>query len=102
MTNQIQFVGMKHDDRLETSILEKLEKLEKKYEWIINARVFLKIEQSKDSIKDKVCEIELSVPGPNIFNKTSGEHFEAAIAEGFSDMEMLLRKFKGKMYRSTR
>ncbi len=103
MTSQIQFVSMKNNDRLEVFILEKLEKLEKRYEWIINAKVFIKLEPFKDNaIKDKVCEIELSVPGPNIFNKTYAESFEAAIAEGFADMEKLLRKHKDKMYKSVR
>lgn len=103
MTSQIQFVNMKNSDRLEILILEKLEKVERKYEWIINAKVFLKLEPFKDNaIKDKVCEIELSVPGPNIFNKTYAESFEAAIAEGFSDLEKLLRKHKDKMYKSAR
>ncbi|MCB0521157.1 MAG: ribosome-associated translation inhibitor RaiA [Lewinellaceae bacterium] len=102
MTSQIQFVNMKNSDRLEIFILDKLEKLEKKYTWIINAKVYLKLEPFKDTVKDKVCEIDLSVPGPNIFNKTYGESFEAAIAEGFGDMEKLLRKHKDKMYKSVR
>jgi len=94
---------MKNNDRLEISILDKLEKLEMKYEWIINAKVFLKIEPFKDSaVKDKVFEIDVSVPGPNIFNKTYAESFEAAIAEGFDDLDKLLRKHKDKMYKSAR
>ena len=100
MTSQIQFVNTETIDRLEIDVLDKLEKLEKRYDWIINARVFLKEEIFKDTVKDKAVEIILSVPGPNIFNKTYAQSFEAAIAEGFADMDILLRKHKEKMYKS--
>ena len=102
MTSQIQFVNMKNNDRLEISILDKLEKLEQKFEWIINARVYLKEEKFKDTIKDKLCEIDLSVPGPNIFTKSYNESYEAAIADAFMELEIQLRKHKDKMYRSIR
>lgn len=102
MNSQIQFVNMKNDDQQEAIILKKLEKLQHKYEWIINARVFIKEEQAKDATKNKVCEIDLSVPGPNIFSKTHAENIEAAIAGGFDDVEVLLRKHKDKMYKSIR
>ena len=102
MTSQIQFVNMKNNDRLEISILDKLEKLEQKFEWIINTRVYLKEEKFKDTIKDKLCEIDLSVPGPNIFTKSYNESYEAAIADAFMELEIQLRKHKDKMYRSIR
>lgn len=102
MTNQIQFVNMSTHEPLEALALEKLQKLESKFEWIISARIIFKIEKSTDSQKDKVFEIDLSVPGPNIFSKTYGENFEAAIAEGFNDTEKLLKKHKDKMYKSIR
>lgn len=93
---------MKTNDRLETLILDRLEKLEKKFEWIINAKVYLREEKFQDTMRDKLCQIELSVPGPDIFTRTYEESYEAAIAEAFSDMEMQLRKHKGKMYHSNR
>ncbi len=102
MTNQIQFVNMKTHELLEAQVNEKLKKLESKFEWIISARIIFKIEKSTDSQKDKVFEIDLSVPGPNIFSKTYGENFESAIAEGFNDVEKLLKKHKDKMYKSIR
>lgn len=102
MTSQIQFVNTKNNDRLKISILDKLEKLEQKFEWIINAKVFLKLEKYKDSIKDKLCEIDLSVPGPNIFTKSYHESYEAAIADAFTELEIQLLKHKDKLYRSIR
>ncbi|MEY3367681.1 MAG: hypothetical protein RI973_836 [Bacteroidota bacterium] len=102
MTSQIQFVNTKVNDRIEISIIDKLEKLEKRYDWIINARVFLKEEPFKENaMRNKAVEIILSVPGPNIFNKTYAETFEAAVAEGFDDLEVLIRKHKDRMYRSS-
>lgn len=97
MTNQIQFVNTKPDRRLEELILGRLEKIESKFAWVIGAKVFLKEENASNG-KNKVCEIDLSVPGPNIFTKTTEASFEASIAESFNELNILLRKHKGKIY----
>lgn len=97
MTNQIQFVNIKTDPGLEELITGKLEKIENKFAWVISARVYLKEENASNG-KNKVCEIDLSVPGPNVFTKACEASFEASIAESFNELNILLRKHKSKLY----
>ncbi|TAK41725.1 MAG: HPF/RaiA family ribosome-associated protein [Saprospiraceae bacterium] len=99
MTTEIQFVNLKKDPVLENMIATRLARLEKKYSWMEAARIFLKDENFTNG-KDKICEAILSVPGPNIFTKSTEESFEAAIAQTFEDLEKLLHRHKGKMYKS--
>lgn len=97
MTNQIQFINMKDDSRIEKFVQVRLEKLEKRFNWIINARVFLKIDKFPDE-RNKLCEVELSVPGPNLFSKSNETTFEEAIDNTFDELERQLKKHKAKMY----
>jgi len=99
MTTNIQFVNLPNDPTLENMIAKRLVRLERKYSWIVKARIFLKDENSANG-KDKTCEADISVPGPNIFTKSVEESFEAAIAQTFEDLEKLLHRHKGKMYKS--
>ncbi|GIV31011.1 MAG: hypothetical protein KatS3mg029_0362 [Saprospiraceae bacterium] len=98
MTTQIQFVNANHNPRLERMLDEGLKKLNRKYAWIISARAILKAENYVDS-NNHLCEIELSVPGPNIFTKETADNFEAAIAGALEELEVLLKKHKDRMYR---
>lgn len=77
---------------------EKLEALEKKYEFVHRADVFLKTENRTDD-SEMICEIRLSMPGPRLFGATNAETFEAALAETISDLENQLEKRKDKMKR---
>ena len=43
MTTQIQFVNTKTNPRLEEMLTEGLDKLQRKYAWIISAKAFLKV-----------------------------------------------------------
>ncbi len=98
MTTQIQFVNTKTNPHLEEMLTEGLDKLQRKYAWIISARAFLK-EENFDTGNNKLCEVELSVPGPNIFTKEASDSFEAAIARVLKELETLLRKHKDRMYK---
>lgn len=97
MTTQIQFVNTKTNPHLEDLLTTGLEKLQRKYSWIISAKAFLK-EENYNSGNNKICEVELSVPGPNIFTKEAADSFEAAIAKVLSELEILLRKHKDRLY----
>jgi putative sigma-54 modulation protein len=83
---------------LERLTREKLEALDKKYEFVHRADVFLKTENRTDD-SEMICEIRLSMPGPRVFASTNAETFEAALAETISDLENQLEKRKEKMKR---
>jgi putative sigma-54 modulation protein len=80
-----------------TAFTEKrLQKLSQKYSWLINAEVYYKLEN--DNMGKKICEIELSLPGPKIFAISKEENFELALKKTLSDVDRQLRKRKETAY----
>ena len=96
MNIEIQFVGFKKSESLEDQINKKLGKLSDRYNWITNAAVFLKQENSNED-KNCSCDIRLSVPGPQLFAESTEVNFNAAINETISDLSVQLEKKKEKM-----
>ena len=47
--------------------------------------------------KGFICNIRLSVPGPQVFAESNETSFEAAIAETVSDLDRQLSKRKAQM-----
>jgi putative sigma-54 modulation protein len=96
MESIIQFVQTETDDTTKQLVLEKMEQLSKKYDWLIRADVFFK--EEKDTYgKGKICEIRLSCPGPRIFASSNEESFEASATETVRDLEAQLEKRKSEM-----
>lgn len=81
--------------RLEEMAKEKLENLQKKYDFVHRADVFFK-QQNRSDEEEMICDIRLSMPGPRIFASTNAETFEAAMTETINDLEDQLRKVKEK------
>lgn len=82
--------------RLEDFAKEKLEQLGEKYDMVIRADVFFKLENTTSDETGKICNIRLSLPGPRLFAEASHDNFNDAISESISDLERQLRKRKGK------
>ena len=97
MTSNIQFLHMKNHEWMETFVQEKLSKLEKKYAWITQAKVFFKVDKAANT-EQNICEIELSVPGPSVFAKASADSFESSVIKAVAELDKLLKKRKAKMY----
>ncbi|MGY5848820.1 HPF/RaiA family ribosome-associated protein [Salegentibacter sp. F14] len=89
----IQFVKIKNSDALTLFINQLLEKLNIKYDWLIRAEVFIKWE-SQAIGKDKICEIELSAPGPRIYAQARTDNFELAVKNTVAELERQLKKRK--------
>ena len=96
MNIEIRFVHAVQNDALEEQIREKLENLERKYDWITNAAVFLKDEKHPNE-ENYVCEIKLSVPGPQLFASSNEVNFNKAINNTISQLGVQLEKLKAKM-----
>lgn len=93
MTVNIQFVNLDHSDSLARFTKERLNKLADKYDWLINADVFFK-EEGSNPEKGKICNIKLSLPGPQIFATSDEKNFEMSVKETISDLEIQLKKRK--------
>jgi ribosome-associated inhibitor A len=95
MTINIQYVKMQASDSMTSYVTKKLEKIEKKYEWVIRMDVFFK-QDNDPSEKGHICEMEVSLPGPKIFATSNEKNFEMAVKETIKDIETQLKKRKAK------
>ncbi len=96
MKTNIQFVQMPTSETMEDYVQEKLNKLYKKYDWIIKTDVFFKKENDPKG-KGKICDMELSLSGPRIYASSNEKNFELAFKESLSDIEKQLKKRKQDM-----
>ena len=93
MTVNIQYVGVDVSETLSTFTEEKLKKLFNRYEFLINATVHFKQEENQHET-GKICNMELSLPGPRIFATSNERNFEVSVRETISDLERQLKKRK--------
>ncbi|MFK7832485.1 MAG: HPF/RaiA family ribosome-associated protein [Winogradskyella sp.] len=93
MTVNFQYVNIDASSSLSALTLEKLEKLASKFEFLISAQVYFKNDE-KDHNAGKICNIELSLPGPRIFATSNEKTYEAAMHETISDLTRQLKKRK--------
>ncbi len=91
MEIQVQYLKMKSSEAMTQLLKRKLDALEKKYDWLIRARVVFKIENDSKG-EDKVCEIELHGPGPALFASSNSDDFEKSMAESVDDLKRQLEK----------
>lgn len=96
MRTNIQFINMDSNSYVEDRLLKKINKISKKYDWVLQAEVFYK-EDKNSAGKGKICEIRLSVPGPRIFASSNEESIEKATDETLRDLERQLKSRKQEM-----
>ena len=93
MTVNFQYVGVDVSDTLSMFTKEKLEKLFNKFEFLISATVYFKQDENKHET-GKICNIELSLPGPRIFATSTERNFEVSVRQTISDLGRELKKRK--------
>lgn len=96
MTATIQYVKMPTSESMSQFVSKKLQKLAEKYDWIITADVFFKLENDPKGI-GKICEIALNTPGPNLFATSREKNFELAAKKTVIELEKQLKKRKAVM-----
>lgn len=93
MTVNFQYVNTDVSETLSAYIQERLEKLSNKNEFLISAQVYVK-HDDKDHNAGKICNIELSLPGPRIYATSNEATYEAAVNETIRDLKKQLEKRK--------
>lgn len=93
MTVNIQYINVDVSETLSTFTKSKLEKLFLRYEFLISAMVYFKKEDGEHDT-GKICNMELSLPGPRIFATSNEENYEVAVRETIKDLERQLKKRK--------
>ncbi|WKS95051.1 ribosome hibernation-promoting factor, HPF/YfiA family [Riemerella columbina] len=95
MKISVQSLGLTPHQPLEEYLEKKLNKLETFYNKILEAQVFLKVENTSDK-ENKTAEIILVVPGDDIVVKKTCASFEEAIDKCGDIAKKLLIKKKEK------
>jgi putative sigma-54 modulation protein len=96
MNVNLQAVNFNADRKLVDFIQVRLDKLEKYYDKVVNADVFLKVENTSDK-ENKIVEIKIHVPGDDLMVKKQCKTFEEAIDLASESLERLLLKRKEKI-----
>ncbi|HZH69365.1 MAG TPA: HPF/RaiA family ribosome-associated protein [Flavobacteriaceae bacterium] len=96
MRIDIQFVDMPSSETMQVYTQNSLNKLAKKYDWLISAMVFFKKENDPKG-KGKICDMELSLNGPRIYASSNEKNYELAVKETMKDLEKQLKKRKAIM-----
>lgn len=96
MKVNVHAVNFTIDKKLVHFIQERLDKLEKYYDRVVAADVFLKVENTSDK-ENKIVEIKIHVPGDDLIVKKQCKTFEEAVELSAESLERLLVKRKEKI-----
>jgi putative sigma-54 modulation protein len=97
MNVNIQTVHFDADQKLVEYVNQKLEKLSQFHDRIINVDVFLKLDNVVHTIKDKIAEIRVRVPGSELFVKSTSKSFEASFDGAIESMVNQIKRKKEKL-----
>ena len=96
MNVTIQSVHFDASERLEEFINQKLGKLDQFSDDIIDAEVILRVDKA-DTAENKLAEIELGIPGDNLFAKKQSKSFEESVDLACEALRKQLMKRKEKL-----
>ena len=77
-------------------IEKKVSSLIKFHDKILNAEVFLKLENSRDK-ENKTAEIKINIPGNELVVKKQYKSFEESVSIGVETLKRRLKKSKEKL-----
>ncbi len=95
MNIKIKSIHFDADKKLETFIENKVSKLEKYYDGIHSAEVYLRLDKNNE-IGNKITEIKLDIPGVDVFAKKQSKSFEEATAEVVDALKKQLLRDKAR------
>ena len=96
MNVKIQSIKFNADRKLIDFINQKVNKLERYFDNIIDAEVFLRAENPQE-VTNKIAEIRLNVPNADLFAHKQCKTFEEAIDECVDALKIQTKKHKEKL-----
>jgi putative sigma-54 modulation protein len=96
MNIRINAVRFDADTKLEQFIEKKVNKLARYFDEIINAEVFLRLENTAD-LENKVVEIRLDLPGSDLFARKQSKSFEQSTDDAVDALKQQILKHKEKL-----
>src|SRR5688500_14506199 len=95
MKISIQSIDFTPRQELLDQVNEKLGKIERFSDRILEAKVVLRVEKS-DVRENKMCEVKLVIPGNDIFAKKHSENFEDAVQKVSDILQREIKDWKDK------
>jgi len=92
----VQSVNFKADQSLIDFIEKKLSSLDKYYDKIVDAEVFLKVQHTSEK-ENKLVDIKINVPGNELVVKKQSKTFEEGATIAVDSLKRQLRKKKEKI-----
>lgn len=96
MKVNVHAVNFNADGKLVSFIQERMEKLEKYYDKVVSADVFLKVEKTSEK-ENKIVEVKVLVPGDEFMVKKQCKTFEEGLEQSAETLERMLTKRKEKV-----
>ena len=97
MEINFEYPNVSASDRLEAYAIEKLKNLDVKYNFLINADVYFKKENTTSDKTGAICGIRIHGNGVTFFAEVSKDNFENAVLEVIKELEPQLKKKKSKL-----
>jgi putative sigma-54 modulation protein len=95
MNVKIQSIKFDADKKLIDFANAKLSKLQKFYDAVIGAEVFLKVENSQE-MENKIVEVKLLIPGNDLFAQRQAKTFEEGIDDCIEVLKRQVTRHKEK------
>ncbi len=92
-----EYHNVEQSDRLEDYAKDKIDKLKMRFQDIIRADIFFKVENTTSNKTGKICNIRLSLPGPRVFTEASNADFVLSLNEATDELSTILTKRKDKL-----
>ena len=96
MKVNVHAVNFTVDKKLVDFVQERLDKLEKYYDKVVSADVFLKVEKTSEK-ENKIVEVKINVPGDEFLVKKQCKTFEEALELSAESLQRMLVKRKEKI-----
>jgi putative sigma-54 modulation protein len=96
MNIRIKAVRFDADTKLVAFIEKKVSKLARYFDDIINAEVFLKVDNNPD-LENKIVEIKLDIPGSDLFAQKQTKSFEESTDIAVDALRQQILKHKEKL-----
>lgn len=96
MKVNMQSVNFTVDRKLVDFIQRKMDKLETYYDKIIDADIYLKVENTSAK-ENKIADVRVNIPGDDLMAKKQCRTFEEAIDEATNTLQRALLKRKEKV-----
>ncbi len=91
----VQSVNFNMDKDLKEFVDDKIASLDKFYDKVVDAEVFLKVQKTSEK-ENKITEVKLNVPGDEMMVKKLSRTFEEGISLAVGALKRNLEKLKAK------